>query len=226
MSDHAKTLEIILRTHLIAIIRLQSERGLAESVRALAEGGFRAIEITMNTPGAIHAIAEARAALGEGYAIGAGTVLTTAEVRRAANAGAQFIVSPDTQANVIRAAGDAGLVSIPGALTPTEVAAARRHGADLIKLFPASLFGPSYLKELLAPLNWLRLVPTGGVRIDNIAAYLDSGAAALAVGSSLVNQKTVDACDWNAVTTAARAYTAAIEEYDRERTHRDTGLGA
>lgn len=210
MSEPAKTLETILTSRLIGIVRLRSETGVLESMQALAEGGLRAIETTLNTPGALKAIAAARTALGDGVVIGAGTVLSTADVRRASDAGAQFIVSPDTQQTVIAATADAGLVSIPGALTPTEVAAALRHGADLVKLFPANVFGPGYVKDLLGPLNRARLVPTGGVRLENLGEWFDAGAVAVALGSSLVDPAAVEAGDWAGIAARARAFAEAV----------------
>lgn len=212
MSEHATILETILKHRLIAIVRLGSEAGVVECVQALAEGGLKAIEITLNTPGALKAIAAARGAVDDSVMIGAGTVLSTADVRRAADAGAQFVVSPDTQPNVIAASGDLGMVSIPGALTPTEVAAAMRSGADLVKLFPANLFGPGYVKDLLAPLDKARLVPTGGVRLENLGEWFQAGAVAVALGSSLVDQKAVDAGDWAGIQERARGFVEAVKE--------------
>lgn len=211
MSADAKTLETILNTRLIGIIRLPSEAGLVDCVRALADGGLRAVEITMNTPGALQAIEAARSDLEEDVVIGAGTVLSAEDVGRAAGAGADFIVSPDTHPDVIAATRRAGLVSVPGALTPTEVTAATRHGADLVKLFPANRFGPGYLKELLAPLNKARLVPTGGVRLENLQDWFAAGAAAVALGSSLVAPALVEAKDWGKITASAQAFVEAVQ---------------
>ena len=210
MSGNANAPEAILEGRLIGIVRLRSEAGIVDCVQALADGGLRAIEVTLNTPGALKAIAAARTSLNESVIIGAGTVLSTADVRRAADAGAQFIVSPDTQQTVIAATSDAGMVSVPGALTPTEVAAAMRYGADLVKLFPASVFGPSYVRDLLSPLNKARLVPTGGVTLDNLNEWFNAGAVAVALGSSLVSQDLVDAGDWEEISTRARTFVEAV----------------
>jgi 2-dehydro-3-deoxyphosphogluconate aldolase/(4S)-4-hydroxy-2-oxoglutarate aldolase len=212
MNDHQKTLDAILESRIVSIIRMRPPAYPVDAVRAVATGGIRVIEVTLNTPGALRAIEESRKQFGDEVIMGAGTVLNPADARAAADAGAQFIVSPDTNPDVIRVTKAAELVSIPGALTPTEIAAADRAGADLIKLFPASLHGPGYVKEVLAPLDHVKLVPTGGVRLQNLSEWFEAGATAVALGSSLVNQDLVDALDWDTITTSSRAYANAVKD--------------
>ena len=200
-----ETLEVILETRIVAIVRSDTSDGLLETVRALLVGGVRVVEVTLNTPGALEAIS---AAADEGFLIGAGSVLDAGMARAALAAGAEFLVAPNTDVAAIRAAKDAGKVACPGALTPTEVVTAWQAGADLVKIFPASCMGPGYIKALRGPLPHVRTMPVGGVNLDNAAAFLEAGACALGVGGSLVDGRTIAAGDWEAISAAARRYVA------------------
>jgi 2-dehydro-3-deoxyphosphogluconate aldolase/(4S)-4-hydroxy-2-oxoglutarate aldolase len=209
--------EAILAGRLIAIVRLRHAADLPAIAEAIARGGITAIEFTLNTPGALEAVDAARGTLGGDVLIGAGTVTTEPEAMAAANAGAQFLVSPITNAGVIATGQAAGCPVLPGAYTPTEIAQAMALEAELIKLFPASQLGPSYVREVLAPLDSARLVPTGGVRVDNVATYLDAGAAALAVGSSVCKPEWVEARDYNAIEAAARSFREAVTSWEEHQ---------
>ncbi len=172
---------------IIAIVRMPSADGFTEVATALVAGGVDVIECTMTTRGALDALHDAASRFGDRVLLGAGTVLDAETGRAAILAGARFIVSPIVSPKLIRTCRRYGVVSIPGAFTPTEIARARDDGADLIKVFPAARLGPGYIREILAPLPGLKLVPTGGINEDNAEAFLHSGAVALGIGSKLVN---------------------------------------
>ncbi len=172
-------------TPLIAIVRFHEGGDLAGTVAALTEGGVGLVEITLDTPGALDAI---RTASEAGLSVGAGTVLTVDEVRASADAGARFVVSPGLVPEVVAAALEAGLEALPGVLTPTELLQALAAGARAVKLFPASPGGPALVRALRGPFPNVPLVPTGGVRVSQIASYLEAGATAVALGSELVGR--------------------------------------
>src|SRR5262249_28137476 len=156
------------------------------------------------------AIGAARAALGDAAHIGVGTVLNVEAAEAAIGAGAQFVVTPTLSPAVIRACVARGTPILSGALTPTEALAAHEAGADMVKLFPAPLGGPQYLRDILAPLPFLRIVPTGGVGAENAQAYLDAGAVAVGIGGSLITAQAVAQADWGKITAGARAVVEAV----------------
>jgi 2-dehydro-3-deoxyphosphogluconate aldolase/(4S)-4-hydroxy-2-oxoglutarate aldolase len=172
-------------TPLIAIVRFHAGGDLAGTVEALVRGGVETIELTIDTPGALAAVSEAAAA---GRAVGVGTVLTADQVRASADAGARFVVSPALVPEVIEVALALGLEPLPGVFTATELVQALAAGTRAVKLFPASAGGPGYLRALRGPFPSVPIVPTGGVRIDDIGAYLAAGAVAVALGSELVGR--------------------------------------
>ncbi len=176
----------ILENRIITIIRGDYQDSISSIVEALIAGGIYTLEITMNSPGVLAMITEVSQTFGEQITVGAGTVTTSEEVKQVADAGAQFIVSPDTFPVVIETALVHGLEPIPGALTPSEILTAKRAGAQLIKIFPAIAVGPDYLKQIRGPIDDLNFVPTGGISLQNAADYLKNGASALGIGSSLV----------------------------------------
>lgn len=180
-------LDLALRAApVIAIVRLPSAEGLDDAVAAVVDGGVRAVEVTLTTPGALDAVARARRRHGDGVAVGVGSVRDPTDVDRATGAGATFLVTPTTRPDVLDRAILHGVPVVAGGLTATELDTARLHGATYQKLFPASAVSPAYVRDLLAPMPDLRLVPTGGVSLDNAAAWRAAGAAAVAVGSSVV----------------------------------------
>jgi 2-dehydro-3-deoxyphosphogluconate aldolase/(4S)-4-hydroxy-2-oxoglutarate aldolase len=203
-------IETILSTRLLGIIRMKKYEHPVEVAQALADGGIKALEFTLSGDGALQAIAAARVALDWNIHIGAGTVLTPTAVSRAAEAGAEFIVTPVVNPHVIAACRRLGLPIACGAFTPTEIMTAVEAGADLIKLFPARLGGPQYVRDLLAPFPDLRLMPTGGVSAVNAASYLKAGAAAVAIGGSLVPAQAVAAGAFDEIVERARLYVAAV----------------
>ena len=171
----------------VAVIRLQDPSKLRAVIDAIAAGGVRALEITMTVPKAIEMIAQIAPTLPKGFLIGAGTVLDAGTATRAANAGAQFIVSPVFRKEVITAAHVRDVPAMPGCMTPTEILAAWDAGADIVKVFPATALGPGFLKDVRAPLPDVRLMPTGGVTLDNAGEWIRAGAVAVGVGSALLD---------------------------------------
>jgi 2-dehydro-3-deoxyphosphogluconate aldolase/(4S)-4-hydroxy-2-oxoglutarate aldolase len=166
----------------------------------------------MTTPNALTAIREARAKIGERALIGVGTVLDTYTCSRAIEAGAEFIVTPICRTELVPLAHTAGCPIMLGAYTPTEAQLAHEAGADFVKLFPADSLGPPYIKALRAPLPHLRLVPTGGVDLHNVAEFLKAGCAALGIGSSLVSAKILQDADWPELTRRASAFVNAARQ--------------
>ena len=179
-------IETLLSARLIGIIRMPRFEYAAEVAQALATGGLKLLEFTFSGEGAAQAIASARASLSDEIYVGAGTVLTPTQVKQAAAAGASFIVTPVINLQVIAACQQYRLPILCGAFTPTEITTALEAGVGLIKLFPARIGGPQYVRDLLAPFPNLRLVPTGGVSPENASSYLEAGAIAVAMGSNLV----------------------------------------
>jgi 2-dehydro-3-deoxyphosphogluconate aldolase/(4S)-4-hydroxy-2-oxoglutarate aldolase len=195
----------------IAVLRLEDPSRLRAVVNALADGGVRAVEITMTMPGAL----EALRTLGEPILAGAGSVLDAETARLAILAGARFVVAPTFAPELIEMCHRYDVLAIPGAFTPTEILAAWQAGADLVKLFPAGRLGPAYLKDLRGPLPQVRLLPTGGVSADNAAAYLAAGAVAVGVGGALVDSGAIARGDYAPLTRDARRLTQAIREARR-----------
>lgn len=174
----------LLESGVMAILRAPSAGHYVAIGRALAEAGIRCLEVTLTTPGAMEAIRSLRQEIPE-LSLGAGTVLTPAEATEAIAAGAEFIVAPDTRADVIRAARDVGVASFPGALTPTEIATAWEVGATAIKIFPGSAVGPGYISALHGPFPDIPMMPTGGVALDDIGAWIRAGAIGVGLGGPL-----------------------------------------
>lgn len=176
----------LLEHKLVSIIRGANPDELVSIVRALHAGGIRSVEITLNSPKALQGIEKVAEALGNEMAVGAGTVLDPETARLALNAGARFIISPTLNVQTIKLTRRYGAISIPGAFTPTEILTAYEHGADIVKVFPASL-GAAYFKDIKGPLPFIPLMPTGGVKLDNIREFEQAGAAAFGLGSALVD---------------------------------------
>lgn len=179
------SLDQILRYKIVAILRGCEPERVPAIVGALADGGVRLLEITLNSSGALDLIRLLGERMGDRVLVGAGTVLTVAEAEMAIDAGARFIVSPSLDADTIRITKERGAVSIPGAFTATEVLAAWRGGADIVKVFPASV-GANYLRDLRGPLPQIPLMPTGGLNLQNIREFRAAGAVAYGIGSALV----------------------------------------
>jgi len=203
-----KTLEEAV---LIPVLRAGSIQTGHALVDAMMAGGVTMVEVTMTVPNALTLLRELKQRHGDRLLLGSGTVTDAAQAEATIDAGAEFVVSPSLHLDVIAKTKELGRISIPGALTPTEVITAWRAGADYIKIFPCSAMGgASYLKSLLAPFPELKLIPTGGVTLQTAADFLKAGARALGVGTDLVNTPAIAGGKPEIVTTAARAYLEAI----------------
>ncbi|HEV2670746.1 MAG TPA: bifunctional 4-hydroxy-2-oxoglutarate aldolase/2-dehydro-3-deoxy-phosphogluconate aldolase [Gemmatimonadales bacterium] len=203
----------LLASGVIAVVRLgeTSVDRLRRAAAALAAGGIGAVEITLTTPGALAAIADlASDGALKGCVIGAGTVVDEQAARDVIARGARFVVSPTLDRAVVRYCRDHDVPCLPGALTPTELLEAWRAGARLVKLFPAGAVGPRYLREVLAPLPFLRVVPSGGVSLENAGEWIRAGAAAVSVGGALVNPVLVHEESWAELTARSRALVQAV----------------
>jgi 2-dehydro-3-deoxyphosphogluconate aldolase / (4S)-4-hydroxy-2-oxoglutarate aldolase len=199
-------------TGVVAVIRADSPDQLVDVVRALRDGGVEVAEITMTTPGALDAIKQASDKLGKDALIGVGSVLDAETARAAILAGAQYIVAPALNLEVIQMAHRYGKPVIPGGLTPTEIITAWSAGADMVKVFPANHFGPQYFKDLLAPMPQLKLTPTGGVDLSTAADWIKAGAACLGVGSSLVKKELIKSKDWAGLTGLAKQFVQIVHQ--------------
>jgi len=196
----------------VAVIRLEDGSKLRAVVNALARGGITALEVTMTVPRAIELIAEIAPSLPPGFVLGAGTVVDPDTARAAVNAGARYIVSPVFRPAVVEAAHAAGAAAMPGCFSPTEILAAWDAGADVVKVFPATALGPAYFKDLKGPMPHVRLMPTGGVSLENAAEWIRAGAVAVGVGGALVDPKLVGAGDFAGITERARRFVERVRQ--------------
>ena len=212
MSDKDKNLQTITDCGVVAIVRVSSAREAVDVCMAIARGGVTPIEVTMTVPGAIDAIKEFKSAVKEEVLIGAGTVLDPETARACILAGADFIVSPTLNLEVIKVCRRYSKIIIPGTFTPTEILTAWEAGADIVKVFPASVGGPGYLKDIMGPLPQVKLVPTGGVNLETTPEFIKAGAVAVAAGTSLVNKRAVSEQNWDAITETARKFVAAVKQ--------------
>ena len=194
----------------IAVLRTDSPGQLVSAANALAEGGIVSVEVTMTTPGALDVVREAVKELKENAIIGVGSVLDAQTARAAILAGAEFVVSPILDPDMILLVNRYGKVSIPGAFTPTEILEAWEAGADAVKIFPASLGGPDYLKAIKGPLPQVKLVPTGGVTLENAGDFIKAGAEMIAAGGNLAPPKEIKLGQFDAITGRARKYVEAV----------------
>jgi 2-dehydro-3-deoxyphosphogluconate aldolase/(4S)-4-hydroxy-2-oxoglutarate aldolase len=209
--DKTAKLNLIRKTGVVAIMRATSSEQLVAAADAIKAGGVRVIEVTMTTPGALTVIEQASSKYGDEVLFGAGSVLDAETARAAILAGAGFIVAPTLDLRTIALCNRYSIPAMPGCYTPSEMLTAWQAGADMVKLFPASVGGPSLVKAIRAPLPQLEIVPVGGVNLDTAADFIRSGAAALGVGSSLVNQKLLDAGDMGELTRRAKAFIEQVE---------------
>jgi 2-dehydro-3-deoxyphosphogluconate aldolase / (4S)-4-hydroxy-2-oxoglutarate aldolase len=189
VEDEQKTLARIRELGLIAVVRGESREAATEVSSALIEGGVLGIEIAFTTPEAQHVMEDLSNEYGERILLGAGTVTTAKQVYSSVSAGAKFLVSPGCDPEVVPLMQQTGLAVLPGTLTPTDIMLAKRLGLEVVKLFPGSLGGPSYLKNLLGPFPEMNFLPTGGVSLENIGEWFEAGAFAVGVGSALAPTK-------------------------------------
>jgi 2-dehydro-3-deoxyphosphogluconate aldolase/(4S)-4-hydroxy-2-oxoglutarate aldolase len=202
--------DLILTPGIIAIVRSDREVPLADVAEALYAGGVRAIEATMTTPGALDSVRSLPSDLRSRMAIGVGTILDSRAAQAAIDAGAQFIVTPIVLPDVVQVCRKAGVPVACGAFSPTEAFAAHESGADFVKIFPAEVLGPGYMRSLLGPLPTLKIIPTGGITPETCRAYLDAGCVALGAGSRLVSEEIIANRDWVRLTERAKELVAAV----------------
>lgn len=217
--EHEEIKKLILREKLVVLFRHVPAEQMGVVAKALVRGGIKLLEITFDQCSAdpvaeySQAIAAVREAVGDALVLGAGTVLTEAQVQAVYDAGGQFVLSPNTNEKVIKKTRELGMVSVPGAMTPTEVAAAWELGADIVKLFPADDLGYHYIWNLRGPLPHIPLMCTGGVNPVSIPEFLKAGASAVGTGASITKRELLDACDYAGIEALARAHVQAIQDF-------------
>ena len=194
----------------VAVIRLKDPAKLRAVVDALAEGGVRALEVTMTVPRAVELIRDLAPTMPSGFLLGAGTVLDAETAKAVIDAGARFVVSPVFRPGVIHACHERDVPVMPGCFSPTEILDAHDAGADIIKVFPATNLGPQFLKDVRAPLPQVKLMPTGGVTLDNAGDWIRAGAVAVGVGSALVDAKAIDAGRFEVIAANAQRVIASV----------------
>jgi 2-dehydro-3-deoxyphosphogluconate aldolase/(4S)-4-hydroxy-2-oxoglutarate aldolase len=209
-SDRAAVLSVIEATGVVAVIRLRDAGAIRDVADALSAGGVRALEVTMTVPGAVAIIEQLSLTVPSSVVVGAGTVMDVETARRVMNAGASFVVSPVFRPEVVAVCRGAGVAVMPGCFSPTEIHAAWEAGADIIKVFPATALGATYFKDLRGPMPQLRLMPTGGVSLENAGVWIRAGAVALGVGTALVDPALVASRAFDTLTARAQAFVDAV----------------
>lgn len=199
-------LQQIESTGVVAIIRASGSEQLIDAVEALRAGGITCIEVTMTTPNALEVIRNARQACGDSAVIGVGTVLDASTANAAILAGAQFVVAPITDLPTIELCRRQGVPVFPGAMTPTEIVRAWQAGADLVKVFPTTSLGATFIRDLRGPLPHIKLLPTGGVTLETVADFIKAGSVAVGVGSSLVTKAALKNRDFAAIKATAEEF--------------------
>ncbi len=208
------TLSQMLASGVVAVIRMKDSKRLLKVIEAIRGGGVKSIEITMTVPGAVGIIAELVKTAHEDVLIGAGTVTDVDAARAVADAGARFVVGPILNLDVVRYCHQQNLVVIPGCFSPTEILAGWNAGADVIKVFPATSLGPKYFKDLHGPFPDIRLMPTGGVTIDNVGEWVKAGAVAIGIGSDLLDKQAIEEGRFEVLTERA---TKLVQNFRRAK---------
>lgn len=203
------SLSSLTATGVIAVVRAPSARAAVDAANALVAGGVTGVEITYSTPDAASAIRRVRDELGEAVLLGAGTVRTIEQAQEAADAGAQFLVAPGFRPALAEAMAATGCTTMIGAITPSEVMAATEHGADVVKLFPAGLFGPAIVRNFRGPFPDVPFMPTGGVSAENLHEWVSAGVVAVGAGSELLSSTDLSAGRFDAITEKARVFASA-----------------
>jgi 2-dehydro-3-deoxyphosphogluconate aldolase/(4S)-4-hydroxy-2-oxoglutarate aldolase len=200
----------ILSQKIIAVVRLDDYNRAVDAARALAAGGVTVLEFTLTGHGAIEALSATRKALGDAVCVGVGTVLRSEDAEAAIDAGAEFMVTPALRRQVIATCVKRQTLVVCGGFSPTELLEAYEAGSELVKVFPAQLGGPRFIKDVLAPMPFLKLVPTGGVSPENAREYLNAGAVAVGIGGNLVSNRLVKTGGFDQITSTARACVEAV----------------
>lgn len=210
MATKEQNLQRMIDCGVVAVMRVPDPSLLAKIADAIREGGVDVIEFTMTTPNALDVMREAVRQNGDRVLFGAGTVLDAETARAAILAGAEFVVSPTLNPDVIKMARRYSKIVVPGTLSPTEILTAWELGADVCKVFPATVFGPKYFKDVMGPLPQVRLMPTGGVELSNAADFIKNGAVAIGVGGNLVDVKAAAAGNFQTLTENARKFVEVV----------------
>ena len=210
MSGRDSLVQSIEQAGLVAIIRMKDPEKLRAVVDAIADGGIRALEVTMTVPGAVEIIRQLAPTLPQGFILGAGTVLDAETARRVIDAGARFVVSPVFRRSVIEACHTADIAAMPGCFTPTEILDAWDAGADVVKVFPATSLGPGFLKDIRGPLPQVKLMPTGGVSLDNAGDWIRGGAVAVGIGTALLDSAAIAAGQFDVLRANAARVVASV----------------
>ncbi len=218
MPDRHESLKRIIDTGITAVIRAKSSAYLIEVADAIKAGGVDCIEVTMTTPDALRVIEETSKKYGDEVLIGVGSVLDAETCRAAILAGAQFVVGPTLNFEMIEMAHRYDKPAVPGTYSPTEIINAWSAGADLVKVFPATSLGPKYFKDVLAPLPQVKLVPTGGVNLDTAGEFIKAGAVALCVGSAMIDKQAVAEKRFDVVTQTAAKFVQVVKQARAEKT--------
>lgn len=206
-----KNLKAILESGVIAVVRVKDATLAINIAKAVAKGGIKAIEITMTVPNALKVIKKVAKELGGRVIIGAGTVLDGKITRATISAGAEFVVGPTLNLELIKVCKKYNKIAIPGAFSPTEIFSAWQKGADIVKVFPAGVAGPEYFKDLRGPLPQIMLLPTGGVNLQNAGDFIKAGAVAIAVGGALVDKKAIAEGRYELITQKAKEFMEVIK---------------
>lgn len=206
----------ILESGIVVVVRASDGSRLVEVIQALYDGGIRVAEVTMTVPNAIDVLQSARQAMGDRMILGAGTVLDTETARAVLLAGAEFIVSPTINLDVIRMCQRYDKLIMPGAFTPTEILTAWEAGADIVKVFPADVVGAKFFKAMRGPLPQIRLMPTGGVELNTVADFLRAGACCLGVGTQIVEAKAVQEGNFGRIRDLAKQYVELVQKTRKE----------
>ena len=209
-TKRAAVVDQVEQLGVVAVIRLQDPAKLRAVVDALVEGGVRALEVTMTVPGAVGLIRDLAPVLPPGFLLGAGTVTNAETARAVIDAGAAFVVSPVFRPEVIRVCHEHDVAAMPGCFSPTEILAAHECGADVVKVFPATSLGPQFIKDVRAPLPQVKLMPTGGVSLDNAHDWIRAGAVAVGLGSALLDAAAIDGNRMDVITANARRVVASV----------------
>ena len=202
----------VLDCGIVAVVRSPDSQQLVDVVRALADGGVTVVEITMTVPNALDVLKQVRQTLGDKVLLGAGTVLDPETARAVLLAGAEYIVAPTVNLDVIKLCQRYDKLVMPGAFTPTEILTAWEAGADIVKVFPADVVGPAFFKAVKGPLPQIRLMPTGGVDLTTASAFLKAGACCLGVGGQLVEPTAVAGRNFTRIRELAEKYVAVVKE--------------
>jgi 2-dehydro-3-deoxyphosphogluconate aldolase / (4S)-4-hydroxy-2-oxoglutarate aldolase len=217
VTGRQQVLEAVERAGIVAVIRIKEPERLKAVVDAIAEGGIRVLEVTMTVPNAVKLIADLAPRMPAGFLLGAGTVIDAATAKQVIDAGARFIVSPVFRQEVIDACHARDVSAMPGCFSPTEILNAWDGGADVVKVFPATALGPGYIKDVRAPLPQVKLMPTGGVTLDNAGDWIRAGAVAVGVGTSLLDSKAIAAGNYDVLRGNAERIVRNVQAARAER---------